>query len=152
MSFSRTRLDPFSSFLVRPSTDPRLLSSQPSNHERQGMGRERLSPLSSTREARRQGDQGESLPLWSFLPTRADSSSFDFLFQIFAQNNIKTFDDLASDSMRIERLLSKKAPFGAQVRKSLSRAGGRDGELTLLVPLQLVEVIKGFPKFSLDVQ
>ncbi|KAL7417667.1 hypothetical protein BDY24DRAFT_437990 [Mrakia frigida] len=54
----------------------------------------------------------------------------DKAIKIFAQNNIKTFDDLASDSMRIERLLSKKAPFGAQ----------------------LVEVIKGFPKFSLDVQ
>jgi len=39
------------------------------------------------------------------------------LSQIFAQNNIKTFDDLASDSMRIERLLSKKAPFGAHVRE-----------------------------------
>lgn len=95
--------------------------SQPSNNERQGMGGSRVRPLPTTREARRQGHQGRSPSFPLEVETRQLTCVplFPRFFrqQILAQNNIKTFEDLASDSMRIERLLNKKAPFGAQVSR-----------------------------------
>ena len=48
--------------------------------------------------------------------------------KVFAQANIKTFEDLGSDPHRIERLLSRNPPFGSQ----------------------LCTQIQAFPKFSLD--